>query len=330
MTTTSPERLGSSAALLPAIARWSGWRGVLPTALLVLVYVSIGTQSPAFFSITSIRQVGTQAAPLIFLAVGLTPIIIMGGIDLSLAALTSLCSILIVELVPTGGWGAMIGVLAIASTFGAAIGFVHAHGQIPSFVATLGALGLYTGLALQISDASNEPLTAHLEVVTWSNMYFAGLPAGFVVAVLFAVAVWLGMRYLTIGRYAFAIGANEAAAQMSGIRTIRVRVALFALAGLSAALAAIPLVSRTTFASPSLAHTLLLPAIAAVVVGGTAISGGVGGALHSLVGALTVTVIQVGLIVVDVNTVIQSVIFGLILIVAVALTTDRSKLPTVK
>lgn len=308
----------------------SGWGSFLPAALLVVAYIGVGIKSPSFFSLNSIQSVATQAAPLVILAAGLTPVIILGAIDLSLAALTSLSAVLLVKLIPTGGIGGLLLVLLIACAFGALVGLVHAVAQIPSFVVTLGAFGVYSGLALQISNANNEPLEANAQLLTWGNRLFLGLPVFFVLAVVFAVLIWLAMKYLSFGRYTYAVGASEAAALMSGVRTVRLRVGLFALAGLSAGIASLPLVGRTEYASPTLASTFLLPTIAAVVVGGTAISGGVGSALRSIVGALIITVVQVGLIVIGVDAVLQNVVFGVIIIVAVALTTDRSKLPVIK
>ncbi|VXC43341.1 Ribose transport system permease protein RbsC [Arthrobacter sp. 9V] len=330
MTTTSPAAISKGTPLLIRIRRWNGLGGLLPLVLLIALYFSISIKSPGFLSAGSMQSVATQAAPLVFLAAGLTPIIILGGIDLSLAALTTLSSILIVQLLPPLGLGGLLLVLLITTAFGAVVGFIHAVAQVPSFVVTLGAFGLYGGLALQISNATNQPLTKHLDLVTWTTSYIAGIPASFVAAVAFVILIWLAMTYLPLGRYTYAVGASESAALMSGIRTVRLRVGLFALAGLSAGLAALPLVGRTTYGSPSLANTLLLPTIAAVVVGGTAISGGVGSVLRSLVGALIVTVVQVGLVVVGVNAVLQNVVFGAMIVIAVALTTDRSKLPTIK
>lgn len=324
VSTAGPDQRATS---VPA-RQW--WIPALPFLVLVVAYLAVAVASPTFLSLGSLRSVATQAAPLVFLAVGLTPVVILGGIDLSLAALTSLAAISLVKLLPTSGLAGLLLVLAMTAGFGALVGWIQGAGQVPSFVVTLGAFGLYTGLALQLSGANNEPLTGHLELVTWSTMYIAGMPASFVAATLFAVLVWLGMKYLPFGRYAYAIGASEPAALMSGVRTVRLRVGLFALSGLSAGLAAIPLLARTTYASPSLANTLLLPTVAAVVIGGTAISGGVGSALRSLAGAVTVTVVQIGLIVAGVNAVLQDVVFGITIIIAVALTTDRSKLPVVK
>lgn len=313
-----------------AVRSWNGWGGVLPVILLVLLYCAIGLTSPSFFSEGSLRSVAMQAAPLVFLAAGLTPIILLGGIDLSLAALTSLSSVLFVKLLPPLGAGGLLLVLLITAGFGALVGFIHAVAQIPSFVVTLGALGLYGGLALFLSNATNEPLTENTELVTWTTTYIAGIPTSFLAAVIFVLIVWLTMKMFVYGRYTYAVGSSEAAALMSGIRSVRLRVGLFAIAGLSAGLAALPLVGRTTYSSPSLAATLLLPTIAAVVVGGTAISGGVGSVLRGLTGALIVTVLQVGLIVAGVTALLQNVVFGIVIIVAVALTTDRSKLPIIK
>ena len=327
---TSSVRVAAADRYPRTLGSRDNWASSLPVLLLVVVYLAVSIRSPSFLSLGSVRSVATQAAPLVFLAVGLTPVVILGGIDLSLAALTSLAAISLVKLLPPMGLGGLVLVLVLTAALGALVGWIQGAAQIPSFVVTLGAFGLYTGLALQASGANNEPLTGHLELVTWCNMYIAGIPASFVVAASFAVVVWLAMKYLSFGRYAYATGASEAAALMSGIQTVQLRIGLFALSGLSAGLAAIPLLARTTYASPSLANTLLLPTIAAVVIGGTAISGGVGSALRSLVGAVTVTVVQIGLIVVGINAVLQDVVFGVTIIIAVALTTDRSKLPVIK
>lgn len=302
----------------------------LPAVLLIGLVAVVAVRDPAFLEAPSLRSVAVQAAPILLLAVGLTPVILLGGIDLSVAALTSLCSVLLVGWANQSGVAGVVAVVALATAAGATVGLIHSVAQVPSFIVTLGALGLYSGLALQVSDATNEPLVEGAAALSWVNDFFAGVPAGFVFGLVVLAAVGLMVRYLPWGRYLYAMGSAEPAALMSGVPKTRVRVAAFALAGMTSAMAAIVLVGRTSFGSPTLASGLLLPAIAAVVVGGTAISGGVGGVGRTLIGVLTVTTVQIGMIVIGIDPVLQNVIFGLVIIVAVALTIDRAKLSQIK
>ncbi|TDD05839.1 ABC transporter permease [Nonomuraea deserti] len=304
--------------------------GYLPAVLLVVLVGLVVARDPAFLGVASLRSVAVQAAPILLLAVGLTPVILLGGIDLSVAALTSLCSVLLVSWANQAGITGVAGVVALATAAGAVVGVVHSVAQVPSFIVTLGALGLYSGLSLEASDATNTPLAEGSPAISWVNDYFAGIPAGFVFGLIVLAIVGLMVRFLPWGRYLYAMGSAEPAALMSGVPKIRVRAAAFALTGMTSAMAAIVLVGRTSFGSPTLASGLLLPAIAAVVVGGTAISGGVGGVGRTLVGVLTVTVVQIGMVVIGIDPVLQNVIFGAVIIVAVALTIDRAKLSVIK
>jgi len=185
-------------------------------------------------------------------------------------------------------------------------------------------------MALEISNATNEPVVTHYNLISWANDLFYGVPAGFIVGVACLAVVAALLRYFTLGRYVYAVGASELGAVMSGVRRNSVRIAAFAISGASAAIAAIVLVARTSYSSPTLADDYLLAAIAAVVVGGTAISGGLGGLGRTLIGVLTITVVEVGMIFVGINHVLQDVVFGAAIIVAAAVTTDRAKLSVIK
>lgn len=302
----------------------------LPLIVLIGLTLILVARDPGFLSVASGQAIAVQAAPVLVVALGLTPVILLGSIDLSVAALTALSSILLVKWVTEFGALGLLAVIAFAAAVGAVVGVAHAKGQAPSFIITLGALSVYAGAALTISNGTNLPLSVNAHYVTWVNGRLAGIPASFLVGVAMLVILAALLKFTPLGRYLYSIGAGEPAALMSGVPVVRVRVAAFSICAVGAALAAILTVGRITFSSPTLASNLLLTSIAAVVAGGTAISGGLGSVWKTLVGVLTVTVVQVGMVSTGIDPVWQNVVFGAVIITAVALTTDRNKLPIIK
>lgn len=303
---------------------------LIPTFALAILVVAVTIIQPSFLSIGSIQTQLIQTAPILILALGLTPVILIGGIDLSVGALASVSAILLSVFTPGLGAIGVLIVIALAVSTGALVGYVHAWAQIPSFVVTLGALGVYAGLALVISNESSQPLGAGSVALAWMNGTVALIPVTFLLAlVIMAVLGWV-LSATTWGRRVYAVGSGEPASIMSGISTVRVKTVAFAICGGCAAIAACFLTARTGYAAPDMADSYLLPAIAAVLVGGTAISGGVGSVWRTFVGALILTALQAGLVVIGTDPVVLNLAFGALIIVAVAMTTDRSKVDIVK
>ena len=231
---------------------------------------------------------------------------------------------------PGLGMVGVVIVIAAAAATGALVGFVQSFAQIPSFVVTLGALGVYSGLALVLSGATSKPLGAGAASIAWLGGTVALIPVSFLIGIVLIFVLGWALHATTWGRRLYALGAGEPASIMSGISPRRVRVAAFAVSGGSAALAACFLVARTSYASPTMADAYLLPALAAVLVGGTAISGGVGSVWRTLCGALIIVVLQAGLVVMGFDPVVLNLAFGVLVVVAVAVTTDRRKLSVIK
>jgi ribose transport system permease protein len=303
----------------------------LPLAVLVVLVAVVSARQPTFLGIRSVRAVLDGAAPILLLALGQTMVILIGGIDLSVAALASLGTVLLATWLPGMGPVAIIAVLATLTLAGVLNGLACAYLQVPSFIVTLGAMGLWSGVALTVSGASTISIGKGYYAIGWiRDLRFAQLPASFVLAALFALLAAVVIRVLSRGRLLHAMGLAERAVLMSGTRTPRVRVAAFALSGLFAGLAALLLSASQFSGSPTLADSLLLPAIAAVVVGGSAITGGVGGPLRTLVGALIIAVLRVGLSVIGVDPSYEQIVYGAVVIAAVALTLDRSRIGVVK
>lgn len=302
---------------------------VMPSAVLVLLVLALSTRNPDLRSAGSLLAIADSAAPLAVLAVGVTLVILCGGIDLSIAALAALSSVLLALWTPALGTAAALPVVAVAALAGALQGAVHVTARVPSFIVTLGGLALWSGTALVISGARTIPIT-DLDAIRWAFTPVAGVPSAVLIAL--AVVVLLGsvLRLTPAGRWVRAVGHAEPAARLAGIPVDAVKVAAFTASGACAGLAAVLLVARTYSGAPSLGITLLLPAVAAVVVGGTAITGGHGGIGRTVVGALIVVVLRVGLSLVGVESGAESVIYGVLTIGAVALTIDRAKLDVLK
>ena len=296
-------------------------------ALVILIAIV----TPGFATPQTLLVVLADTATLYLLAAGQTFIILIGGIDLSLQAIASLSSVVLALLVPRFGYGALLGAVLVGFVSGLFSGLVHVKLRVPSFIATLAASGVMSGSALLLSDAHAIPISEsrreYLTVITGS---------------LFAIpnVIWLGavvllaglvvQRFTAFGRYIVAIGAGEPAAWASGVRVDRQKIICFLVSGTMAGLAGLVLTARMASGSPTLANELLLPSIAAVVVGGTAITGGVGGIGRTMIGALIISVVRIGMIFVGVNIFAQQIVFGTVLILAVGITIDRTKILIVK
>jgi ribose transport system permease protein len=300
-----------------------------PLGVLIALLAGLGLFQPSFLSFYSLSVLAGESSVILVLAAGQTLVILFGGIDLSMAAVASLASVLIALSLPWAGVMGLLGVLALTALIGAAQGFVYTRAQLPSFVVTLAGLGLWSGLALVIGRTTI-PVTAGYEAVGWLKGRDFGVPHAFAFAVFATGALVVMLRWSPIGRYIYAIGMGEVAALLSGIPVGRVKIFVLALSGLFAGLAGMMMVARTYGGNPTIADSLLLPSIAAVVIGGTAITGGSGGLGRTIIGALTIGVLRVGIAVVGLDPAYEPIAYGLFIIVAVALSIDRSANAIVK
>ena len=203
--------------------------------------------------------------------------------------------------------------------------------RIPSFIATLAMGGVLYSAALVTSKERSITLgESERAYLGWITGTVFGIPNVVLIGLVVLVIAHILQSRTRFGRYSAAIGAGEPAAYASGVKVDRQKIIAFVLSGCCAALAGIVLVGRLASGSPTLASELLLPSIAAVVVGGTAITGGVGSIWRTLVGALIISVVRIGMTFLGVNIFAQNIVFGVVLVAAVAITIDRSKIPIVK
>ena len=218
----------------------------------------------------------------------------LGGIDLSVQAAASFASMVVAELLPRVGYFAFPITVLVGFLIGLASGFVHVKLRISSFIATLAIGGVMAGLSLLMEDGHTVAiLETGREQCRWiSDAWLFNIPNVAFIAFVVAIAGMLVQRYTRFGRYSVAIGAGEPAARAAGIAVDRYKIMAFGFSGALAAFGGVALAARLSSGSPDLANQLLLPTIAAVIVGGTAITGGVGSIGRTVVGAVIVSIVQ--------------------------------------
>ncbi len=303
-----------------------------PVITLAVLVAFVGVLDPSFLRPAALIQIAADVSTLFIMALGITFVIYIGGIDLSSQSIANMTTVLVTLLLPTMGWGVALFVLAVGAVFGAVSGFVTTRFMVPSFITTL-AMG---GVALSVGQFASGQRALFMDAELreaafgWMTASLGPIPAELLLAAAILLVCLFLEKRTVFGRALKAVGAAELAAAASGLRVGRCKIAAFALSGLLAAAAGLLFAVKLSGGSPTIAEGLLLPAITAVLVGGTPLTGGVGGVLNTLVGALIVAVVRTSMLYLEIPAQAQQIFFGLVLIVAIASTIDRSKVRTVK
>jgi ribose transport system permease protein len=294
--------------------------GVVLALVIVAVYLSL-TQ-PAFLTWANFKNIIGANTVTFALAMGATFVIITGCIDLSVASLMTATS-MIFALTLAAGWSA-VAALAAALAFGAAAGVANgvliAKAGISFLAVTLGALSIWQSFALVVYGGETVALFgAHGfdPIRDFVNNGIGPIPLLLVFDLVLLLIAGGVLRYTAFGRALFAIGSNTEAARLNGINVSAVLIGVYSLAGLAAGLGCIVSVGRLTAGSPTIEPTLLLTVLAAVLIGGTSFTGGVGGVVGTAIGVLVLGVVQNGLVLSNVSSLWQGMVSGGILIVAV-------------
>jgi ribose/xylose/arabinose/galactoside ABC-type transport system permease subunit len=320
--TTSPAKSPRTATSWRARVPWSQLG--LPLVLLALCLV-FGAMNPHFWSQTNLTNVSRQAAVLALLSIGMTFAIISAGIDLSVGSVVALTSVVGAQVMLDHGLTAgLIAGLLVGCATGLINGFVIARMRLPPFIATLGMLVAARGLALTLSGGM--PISGLPEgLFVLGGGYIGPLPVPTLIAIVAFVVAWLVLRRTQFGRYVYAIGSNEEAALLSGIRVVKTKIWVYVVSGFFAAVAGIVLTSRVSSGQPTLGEVQELYAIAAVVIGGSRITGGVGGVGRTLLGVLILSVLSNGLNLTQVSSYVQNIVIGVIIVAAVYVDLNRNK-----
>jgi ribose transport system permease protein len=326
-TITTDQRPKKGMATMKYLRSFVAWHTVAPPLVFFAMVVVVGIINPNYLGPFGISIVGAIAAPILLVAVGQAMVLNIGSIDLSNAAISMLGAILLAILVPQIGLLGILGVLLLMTVIGAINGAVLAYTQVPSFALTLGALGILQTAALVISDSQTIYLSENRELVTvFYNTNIAFIPLTFWVGVVVSVAYWALLRFTILGQNMTAVGKNESGAILSAVPHRRVKTLAFAISGFTGAIAGLCIVAQAGSASASgIGSNLLLPGIAAALVGGTSISGGLTNPLNVIFGAMTVAFVPIAIQALGFSAQAQSLVYGMFIILVVALTTTRTR-----
>lgn len=300
---------------------------LLAFASLLALMVFFSLASPNFLQTDNMVAILQATAVNGVLAIACTFVIITGGIDLSVGTLMTFCAVMAGVFLTYWGLPIWWGVFA-AIFFGALCGFVSgvliAKLKVPPFIATLGMMMLLKGLALVISGTkpiyfNDTPEFPYISQESLIGLLFPSLPIPNAVLILFVVAVLssLILNRTVLGRYTFALGSNEEAVRLSGVNVDAWKIAVYSLSGAICGIAGLLIASRLNSAQPALGQGYELDAIAAVVIGGTSLSGGTGTILGTIIGAFIMSVLTNGLRIMSVAQEWQTVVTGVIIILAV-------------
>lgn len=335
--TPSPSSPSPSAADATAVQRKAGilqnfdvanalrsWLGT--TLVIVALVIMFSVLQPRFMTLLNWQNIAIQMSVLLVIAVAGTLPIVMGSIDLSVASVATLSGVVLAMAMQSGGTSGQLAVglaLLVGAACGLLNGILFAVLRVPSFLATLGTFFALDGLASFLVGGVPIPISITSKTSQVLDGKLGVLPVLFLWALLvLAIAVVL-CRYTRFGRHLFAVGGSEPAAVVAGLNVKLVKVIAFTLAGLLAGFSGILLSVHALSGSPSQSASLLLPSIGAVVIGGTALSGGVGGPHRTFLGVLLLTILINGMQLLSVNPHLQLVIQGAVVILAVIMSRQK-------
>lgn len=295
----------------------SGATGPLIGLLLLCIFLSFATDS--FMTARNLLNVLDQITVLGIMAVGMTFVILIGGIDLSVGSILALAMMVMGYLANSVGLPlAILAALAVAAFSGALSGLLTTTFSVPAFISTLAMMSIARGLANMITDGQQI-----VGFPAWFSMLSFTRYGGFltvtvaVMLVVFAIG-WIFLRYTSGGRSLYAIGGNPEVARLAGINVKLFTVGVYLVSGLLAGLAGIVLAMRLDAVQPTAGFTYELDTIAAVVIGGTSLSGGQGGIVGTIIGVLIIGVLRNGLNLLGVSPFTQAVVIGVVIALAVA------------
>jgi ribose transport system permease protein/putative xylitol transport system permease protein len=323
----------ATAATLPAWRQWIAKHAIAlyPVLVIVALAVFFAVQNPNFATFDNALNIGRQSSVLLLVALAGTIVIMIGSIDLSVGSIVTLAGIVAALTIDSAG--SVVAILAGIGT-GLVVGLINGVTlislKVPSFLVTLGMLSILSGIANMICGGASI-MFMDLSLTNFVNAeLIPGMPTIILVALLSAVALTFIAFKTVLGRYLFAIGGGEIVAANSGVPVNRYKVYAFMLSGALCGLAGVLLTAQVGAGTPAAGANMLLDSIAAIVMGGTALSGGIGGPQRTILGVLVIAILSNGMDVTEVSSFTQEIVKGFVIILAVASTIDRKKYPFIK
>ncbi|SDO01681.1 ribose transport system permease protein [Klenkia soli] len=296
-----------------------------PAVALVVLAVAFAVLTPGFATVNNARAIVEQASIPLVLAMGSTLVVLLGSVDLSVEGVMAACGLTFVLLASNNrndndlGWLAFVIAIGVGAVFGVVNGLIHTRIRVPSFMVTLGTWFIGLGMATVLFGTTT-PQLQDQTFRAWAGGRWLGVPVVIVFAALVTVGAFVVCRYSKLGRYTYAIGGDEAVSRVAGIPVNRFKVIVFCLAGALSGLGGVLATIRLGVGDVSVGSGQLFLTLSAVVLGGTLLSGGRGGPLHTLVGVLILVVLGNGLLLSGANPYVQQAAQGLVIVIAVIAT----------
>ncbi|HPO15588.1 MAG TPA: ABC transporter permease [Candidatus Hydrogenedentes bacterium] len=287
------------------------------SSVLAGMILFFGLQTDYFFSLTTFRTIANQIPDAVIIAVGMTYVLIIAGIDLSVGSILALGAAVLGVCLVKGGlplWLSVGACVGVGLACGAVNGFMTIRWQLPSFIVTLGMMEAARGGAYLVTNSKTQYISG-IERIYEANI--GGLSMPFLLAIAVVVAAQIVLSGTVFGRHMFAVGANEESARLSGIRVRLVKFTVFVISGGLAALAAVIHCSRLAAADPNSGAGYELQAIAAVVIGGTSLMGGRGSVINTFFGVVIIAVLGTGLVQIGAEEPIKRLVTGAVIVIAV-------------
>jgi len=284
----------------------------------LIIFIVFSLLNKNFLSINNILNIIVQSAIIAIIAVGQTMVILTSGIDLSVGSIVGAVGIGIGLLMVSGvsiPLAVVLGVI-MGIVFGLINGVIISYGRVPAFITTLGMMGIARGFGLALNEGKPVAgLPQSFEKIASTSV--AGIPSFVFYTLIIYVIMFFILERTKFGRHIYAIGGNRDAARLSGVKVKVVEMIVYLFSGLFSGLGAVLLTARLNYATPVAGTGYELDTIAAVVIGGTALSGGQGRIIGTLVGALMLGILRNGLTILNVSSFFQQIIIGAVIIIAV-------------
>jgi ribose transport system permease protein len=292
-----------------------------------LIFILFSFSSQYFFDLNNIKNIVVQSSIVAIIAIGMTMVILTGGIELSVGSVVALSSMVSAIVISNMGMSVGIGVLigiSVGALAGLANGFIISYGNVPAFITTLGMMGFARGLALFLTGG--RPIAElPLSYEALASSALLGIPVFIIYTVIAYGLAWGYLNLCKGGRYIYAIGGNRDSARLSGINVKFHETAAYIFCGLASGIGGVLLTARLNYATPTAGSGFEMDAIAAAVIGGTSLAGGQGNILGTLLGAILIGMLKNGLTLINVSSYLQQMIIGVVIVLAVFFDRFKSK-----
>ncbi len=305
-------------------------RKYFPFILLAVLITIFTIGNPRFLTAKNFMVIAQQMVVTLIAAYGMLFVIVEGSIDLSVGGIVALSAIAVARTVETLGIFAVIPAVLVGIVCGIINGCCFTFLKIPTFITTMGTMTAFRGIVLILTGGAQIMITDKPFINLYNGQYISGVPNNVIIVVILTAVMWYVYKNFAFAREVRAVGGAEKVATLAGIKINKIKVGVFVFCGAMAGLAGCFQAARSYAATPTMGDGMEMDVIAAVVLGGTPMSGGIGSVLTTVLGALIMCILSNGMNIIGLSADIQKVVKGIILIFAVCMTVDRKRMGVIK